>query len=49
MKVSNTGTEIFNRQVMDHYTIADALERRYEMKDPKLMLADPQYNQFGLV
>ena len=49
MKVSNTGTEIFNRQVMDHYTIADALERRYEMRDPKLMLADPQYNQFGLV
>ena len=49
MKVSNTGTEIFNRQMMDHYTITDAIERRYKMKDPKLMLADPQYYEFGPV
>ena len=41
MKVSKTGTEIFNRQVMDQYSITDALEWRYEMKDPKLLLSDP--------
>ena len=49
MKVSNTGTEMFNRQVMDQYSVTDALERRYEMKDPKLLLADPQYDAYGPV
>ena len=49
MKVSKTGTEIFNRQVMDEYSITDTFERCYEMKDPKLLLADPQYDSYGPV
>ena len=49
MKVCNTGTEMFNRQVMDQYSITDALERRYKMKDPKLLLVDPQYGAYGPV
>ena len=49
MKASKTGTELFNRQVMDQYTHADALERLYKMKDPKLLLADPGYDKYGPV
>ena len=49
MKVCNTGTEMFNRQVMDQYSITDALEWRYKMKDPKLLLADLQYDMYGPV
>ena len=49
MKVSKTGTEIFNRQVMDQYSINDALKRKYEMKDPKLMVLEPQYEKIGPV
>ena len=49
MKASKTGTELFNRQVMDQYTHADALERLYEMKDPKLLLANPGYDKYGPV
>ena len=49
MKASKTGTELFNRQVMDQYTLADSLERNYEMKDPKLLLADPGYEKYGPV
>ena len=49
IKASKTGTELFNRQVMDQYTMSDSLERRYEMKDPKLLLADPDYDKYGPV
>ena len=34
---------------MGQYTLSDSLEHRYEMKDPKLLLADPQYDKYGPV
>ena len=43
IKVSKTGTEMFNRQVMNQYLITDALKHKYEIKDPKLMVLDLQY------
>ncbi len=49
MKVLKTGTENFNQQVMDQYSITDALEQLYKMKDPKLLLNDSQYDAFGPV
>ena len=49
MKAAKTGTMLFNYQFMDQYTIVDSLERRYKMKDPKLSLADPDYNKYGPV
>ena len=44
MKASKYRTELFKSQVMDHFTHADALKRLYEMKDHKLLMVDPDYD-----
>ena len=40
LKVQKTETEIFNRNILEHYRVADELEREFALKDPKLMILD---------
>ena len=49
LKVQKTETEIFNRNILEHYRVADELEREFALKDPKLMILDSRYPKYGPV
>ena len=49
LKVQKTETEIFNRNILEHYRVADELEREFALKDPRLMLLDSRYPKYGPV
>ena len=45
----DTETEIFNRNVITHYIVADELETEFSLKDQYLMIADSRYEYYGQV
>ena len=49
IKVQKTDTEIFNRNILEHYRVADELERGFALKDSRLMLLDSRYPKYGPV
>ena len=46
-KVSATESELFNRKIFARYDEVQAMEDKYELKDPKLLTADPDYPTLG--
>ena len=46
-KVSGTESELFNRKIFAKYDEVQAMEDKYELKDPKLLTADPNYPTLG--
>jgi len=49
LKVQKTETEIFNRNILEHYRVADELEHKVDLKNPRLMLLDSRYPKYGPV
>jgi len=47
LKVSATESGLFNRKVFARHDDVQAMEDKYELKDPKLLAADPDYPTLG--
>ena len=49
LKYQDIDAEIFNRNIITHYIVADELEAEFALKDQSLMTADSRYEPYGLV
>lgn len=49
VKVQKTETEIFNKDILEYYRVADKLECEFALKDPKIMILNTRYVKYDLV